>query len=180
MRIQWLALVVGLQSLWVISTVITQESRLRRGEVVRMETVPVDPRDLLRGDYVILNYKISTLKPELFQVRPPAETAAGTPVYVRLERRGDFHEAAAASLDPLPSEPGRPVLKGTVSIRPDRVRDPQDPLRVMYGLERYYVKEGTGNPSGKVTVDVAVAPSGHGVIKQVYVDGIPYSQAVPR
>jgi len=180
MKTQWLALVVGLQTLWVISTVITQESRLRRGEVVRMETVPVDPRDLLRGDYVILSYKISTLNPGLFQARPTASPAAGTPVFVQLERRGDFYEAAAASLEPITPEPGRPVLKGRVSVRPGQERGAEDPIRVEYGLERYYVREGTGNPSGKLTVDVAVPASGNGAIKQVYVDGIPYPEAAAR
>ena len=32
-----------------------------RGETIRLRTVPVDPRDLLRGDYVILGYEISRI-----------------------------------------------------------------------------------------------------------------------
>ncbi len=43
---------------------------------------------------------------------------------------------------------------------------------------RYYVAEGTGNPRGKLTVDVAVPASGQARIKQVYVDGKPYAEAM--
>ena len=54
-----------------------------------LESGPVDPRDLLRGDYVILSYKISVLPATLFAegdhdasderhagVRPPGEAGA--------------------------------------------------------------------------------------------------------
>ena len=47
-----------------------------------------------------------------------------------------------------------------------------------YGLERYYVREGSGNPRGKLTVQVAVPDSGNGRIKQVFVDGKPYAEAM--
>ena len=52
-------LLLALQSAWVIGTIAIQETRLRRAATVLLETAPVDPRDLVRGDYVILNYKIS-------------------------------------------------------------------------------------------------------------------------
>lgn len=51
-------------------------------------------------------------------------------------------------------------------------------MRVQYGLERYYVREGTGNPSGKITVQAAVPGSGEARIKEVYVDGKPFLQAM--
>jgi uncharacterized membrane-anchored protein len=49
---------------------------------------------------------------------------------------------------------------------------------VEYGLERYYVKEGTGNPRGKLTVQVAVGAEGKPVIKQVFLDGKPYAEGM--
>jgi uncharacterized membrane-anchored protein len=51
-------------------------------------------------------------------------------------------------------------------------------VRVEYGLERYYVREGTGNPRGKLTVQAAVPKSGRATIKQVFVDGKPYAEAM--
>jgi uncharacterized membrane-anchored protein len=51
-------------------------------------------------------------------------------------------------------------------------------VRVEYGMERYSVSEGTGNPRGKLTVQASVPDSGHGLIKQVFIDDKPYSQAI--
>ena len=34
---------------------------LRSGQEVRLEIAPVDPRDLFRGDYVVLAYRIGTV-----------------------------------------------------------------------------------------------------------------------
>src|SRR3989344_3670842 len=39
----------------------SKESVLRGGQEVLLQTVPVDPRDIFRGDYVTLRYEISTL-----------------------------------------------------------------------------------------------------------------------
>ncbi len=80
-----------------------------------LESGPVDPRDLLRGDYVILSHKISVLPATLFAEGLPRQCARGTPVFVRLEKRGPFHEAVAASFSPLRPDAGHPVLRGTVS-----------------------------------------------------------------
>lgn len=38
-----------------------KEFTLRTGQEILLKTVPVDPRDLFRGDYVILRYDISTI-----------------------------------------------------------------------------------------------------------------------
>src|SRR4051794_36188355 len=47
---------------------------LREGAEVTLQTEPVDPRDLLRGDYVVLRYDISQL---------PAGALAGQPATER-------------------------------------------------------------------------------------------------
>ena len=50
------ALALTLALLWIVSG---RVSLLSSGQEVVLQTVPVDPRDLLRGDYVILRYDIS-------------------------------------------------------------------------------------------------------------------------
>jgi uncharacterized membrane-anchored protein len=179
MKLKLLILVIALQAAWVIGTIALNEVRLRSAVVVRLETVPVDPRDLLRGDYVILSYKISRLPVSVFDAtfaditnRPNAN------VYVRLTPRGTFHEAAAASLNRLESTPDGPVIRGELEAHQWGLSSSNVTVQVTYGLERYYVAEGTGNPTGKLTVDVALPHSGQGVIKQVYVDGVLYAEAM--
>ena len=81
-----------------------------------LESGPVDPRDPLRGDYVILSHKISVLPATLFDggAHPQLSGMAATPVFVRLEKRGQFHEAVAASVSPLEPDAAHPVVRGTV------------------------------------------------------------------
>ena len=51
-------------------------------------------------------------------------------------------------------------------------------VHLEYGLERFYVAEGTGQPNGTLTVEVAVDSAGRGTIKQVFLDGKPYAKAM--
>ncbi len=180
MKAKLLSLVVGLQVLWVIGTVIVQETRLSQGTVVRLETRPVDPRDLLRGDYVILNYDLSTLDAKLFAGGLTNRPPAGTPVFVKLEQQGEFHRAIEAAFTELPADADHPVLRGKSETTWAWSSDNPPNLRVEYGLERFYVREGTGNPRGELTVDVAIPSSGKGIIRDVYLDGVKYAEATKK
>lgn len=51
--------------------ILYKEYTLRTGTEVILKTEPVDPRDLFRGDYVVLNYEISTLDLEEIPVEDP-------------------------------------------------------------------------------------------------------------
>ena len=173
MKTKAFIIVLVLQCALLLGLVTQQELRLASPTTVLLETAPVDPRDLLRGDYVILSYKISSLaatnlSPAISDLR----AADGMPVVVALEKRGQFHEVASASLGQLEAGTGQVLLKGRA------VHSWSGQMRVEYGLERYYVKEGTGNPRGKLTVEVAVSSGGKGVIKQVFLDGKPYAEAM--
>jgi len=140
----------------------------------------VDPRDLIRGDYVILNYKISRLDGTLFKPALTNELRTGTKVYVTLVKEGEFHRAASVSLQPPTPDSGR-VLQGEVitpwSLQFGASKAPVS-VRVEYGLERYYVHEGTGQPQGKLTARISIPQSGHASIQQVFIDGKPYSEAM--
>ncbi|MBA2400538.1 MAG: GDYXXLXY domain-containing protein, partial [Bradyrhizobium sp.] len=45
----------------ILAMVFQRAAILRDGKEVRLEVVPVDPRDLFRGDYVVLGYRIGTV-----------------------------------------------------------------------------------------------------------------------
>ncbi len=66
-----------------------------------LETRPVDPRDLLRGDYLTLNYKISDVPLDLFTPPQTNGLPPGQTIYVALEPRGQFHEVVRASTEPI-------------------------------------------------------------------------------
>ncbi len=170
-----LAAVVGLQSAWILGTTAVQEQSLAHGKVVLLDTRPVDPRDLLRGDYVILEYTINSIPWSKFSPALTNDLPNGETVYVLLEQQGAFYQVTQASTEPIAGDQDHPVLRG-LSAYSWRTRT--NSTRVEYGLERYYVPEGTGNPTGKLTAEVAIPASGHGIIKQVYINGRPYRAAM--
>lgn len=172
MRTKWLWIVVALQVAWIGGVSAVQEVRLRTGFAVRLATLPVDPRDLLRGDYITLRYGVGTLGAPLFPAGLPPSTAAGSRVWVRLGRANDVHVAREASLAPLTGTPSEPVIAGTItSVGASEAE-------VDFGLSRFYVREGTGNPRGKLVADVVVSPSGEPRLRDLLVDGVPYARAM--
>ena len=72
------------------------------GQTVLLRVVPVDPRDLMRGDYVTLSYDISRMSPAIMGGNSPGD-ATNRKVYVSLEPEPDgrhFKERPRASRDP--------------------------------------------------------------------------------
>ena len=61
---KWLLLVVVVQIVIVAVLIASKETLLRTGQTVKLELAPLDPRSLMQGDYVRLNYKISQLPPQ--------------------------------------------------------------------------------------------------------------------
>src|SRR5262249_22269177 len=101
---------------------------------------------------------------------------SGETVYVVLEKRGEFHQVERASVQPIRDvSNSQVVLRGTSTY--SWVPNARD-VRIEYGLERYYVPEETGNPIGRLTVQVSVPNTGKGIIKQVLIDGKPYAEAM--
>ena len=116
MKLKILILVLALQTAWLLGTAAVQEHALATGKIILLETRRVDPRDLLRGDYVTLNYKISdvTLSPPSAPSDevPSYRVPPGTTIYVALEQRGQFHEVVLASTSRITPADGQVVLKG--------------------------------------------------------------------
>ena len=176
MKLILLLLVLALQTAWILGTTLVQERALAGGKLVLLETRPADLRDLLRDDYVILNYKISDVALRLFSPALTNELAPGETVYVALEPRGQFYEVVQASTHRITPTEGQIVLKGHIQSWWNNAA--QTTQHLDYGLERYYVREDTGNPRGKITVQAAVPESGQARIEEVFVDGKPYSDAM--
>src|SRR5258708_18127043 len=111
MKLKFFIVVLALQSGWILGTTLVQERGLASGKVVLLETRPVDPRDLLRGDFITLNYKISDVPLSAFSPPRTNGLTPGATVYVALEQRGEFYEAAKASTEPITSSVGQVVLR---------------------------------------------------------------------
>lgn len=177
MKHKLLILVLALQSAWLLGMVFVQERALREGTVILLETRPVDPRDLLRGDYVILNYKISSIPTDRFSPPLTDTLPYGQTIWVALAPHGEFHEVTRASTEEFVPGEGEILLRGKGGWWAG-TRSADRQVNVEYGLERYFVREGTGEPRGKLTVQTVVPASGRARIKQVFLDGNPYAEAM--
>ena len=125
---------------------------LALGEEVRLATVPVDPRDLFRGDYVTLRFAVEEIPLASFDVvsggraasgvtggPEPAEMKLAKDWYVSLNRdaSGIFSPEGVGTSPPV----GRPYLRGTF-----RAASGGSVARLDFGpgLERFYLRENTG------------------------------------
>lgn len=156
---------VALLQFSVLGAMIANEMRPHlSGTTIRVTTVPVDPRDLFRGDYVILRYEFSSLgtipNSSTFQ-----NDSANRTVYVTMRQEGDIWKATGIS---------RSRPKDGVFLR--GIRKPYG-YEIEYGIESYFVQEGTGkaiedamrvNRKG-VVVELTVASDGKASIKTVHV-----------
>lgn len=131
---------------------------LAHGRVVTFDTIPVDPWDMFRGDYVTLSYAFST-------VATPERFFAGQRVYTVL--RKDTAEKWQA----VRVTPDLPVLNDNEIMLAGKAEPRSgDSVQVRYGIEQAFVAEGRGRDvqSGEgVEAEVAVSANGHAVIKEV-------------
>ncbi len=148
---------------------------LQSGREIELDVVPVDPRSLFRGDYVILSYDISRFDGSKVE----GELAKGRPLYVTIaqDAAGKWQvQRAAAVAKPAVSGP-EVLLKG----RSDRWRfgpvRQGSPVQARYGIESYFIPEGTGRALEKlvgekrITAVVAVGRDGTAALKGLKVDG---------
>ena len=149
----WLVILVGFVGV--------KEYTLRTGTEVLLKLRPVDPRDLFRGDYVILSYDISSVN-----VKEAAEFNTNDTIYTLLRRNGNVAEFAGTSrIKPTNSL----FIAGNVSS----ARETN--LRVTYGIESYFVPEGEGlkieRSRRAMYAKIVIDASGRGVVKSLVQDG---------
>jgi GDYXXLXY protein len=100
----------------IVAMVADRVQILRTGTEVTLQTRPIDPRDFLRGDYVVLGYDISTVSAGELKDQPA--TGKGTTVFVKLAPNGDgFYEAVSAHAAPVAVNPPEVLTSPSSSRR---------------------------------------------------------------
>ncbi len=116
------------------------------GQEITLKTVPIDPRDMLYGDYAILQYEISTLPVSKWMDPPPSSQQAvperGDVIYVVLTPNAEQNEL----YDAQEFYSHKPSLQDNEILLKAKVDDMWDDtsVRVIYGIEKYYIPENTG------------------------------------
>lgn len=158
------AVVLALVQIGFLSWIIAGRAAiLRNGTEVLLKVEPIDPRDLLRGDYVSLGYEISRIPVKLVADIPTDRTATTDErILVRLHKDQDgYWRAVAAFLGKPTTAPGTDEadiagrLLGGWSLEPDATLSPD------YGIDRFYLPEGEGRAIEK---DMRVRPFGVRVV----------------
>lgn len=174
---RWLfAAAVVLQVLLLLGMAARHTYTLQTGRPIRLETVPVDPWEMFRGEYVQLRYKISELNSGQVPMAG-APYKRGQQVWVTL-RPADPYWVAVAVSDQRPSVGGGEVaLQGRVQWWMDEAGPatnwPQVSIR--YGIEQFFVPEGQGpgleERRLQISVEAMVDRFGRAALHRVFVDG---------
>lgn len=144
------------------------------GEEILLKTAPIDPWDIFRGDYVRLNYEISTI--DLIKTPYDRNFTYNENAYAVLSKGEKFWYVKNVGHD-------KPALKeGEVCIRGRVLTPSANRLSVSYGIESYFVPEGKGRVIEReirdVSVKVAVDTSCGAIIKELYINDEPVRLAL--
>ena len=148
----WLSVIVGLAGY--------KQYTVWTGTTVYLRTIPVDPRDIFRGDYVTLSYEISNFNSIPFTGDPAGSNTVRSDIYVVLDVQPNGIATARYKtyIRPVNELYIRGRLNGYAQIE--------------YGIESYFVPEGTGKELERIRgrslfVEVVIDKQGAAVIRGV-------------
>ena len=165
-----LLLTVVAQLATLLGMIALRAAPLVTGQTVLVRVQPVDPRDLFRGDYVILSYDFSRVPSDGIEGLSGSERGSwkkleGRPVYVTLvpDSNGVHHRAEKVTV----AKPERGLfIKGQM----ERYGS------MKFGIESYFVQEGTGREyeqairDRKLSAELAVSSSGQAALKGLRIE----------
>jgi uncharacterized membrane-anchored protein len=142
-----------------------EEYLATHGREILLPTLPVDPRDLFRGDYVVLRYEISRYRAPLYR---KLNLESGQTVNVSLKLDGQNWVIDEIAL----KKPARGLfLQGRISeVQKEKY---QVTYGIQYGIESYFVPEGEGKrlellrEKKKLSAAINVTPDGQAKITRL-------------
>lgn len=161
-RREKLVLLLGctFQLLVLVAMIALRMVPLLTGDTLLLRVFPVDPRDMFRGDYVVLSYDFSR-PPGAF----PTNAMNGTTVYAQLEPEADGRHWRTAGFSTTPPAQGKFIRGRLIAGN-----------RAEFGIESYYVQEGQGPKyeqplrSRRVSAVVSVTSDGQAALKGLQID----------
>jgi uncharacterized membrane-anchored protein len=162
---------VGFQLVVLVGMIVTRAVPHLTGEAILVRVVPVDPRDMFRGDYVTLAYDFSRIPPGGIPALPrdavysSSSEWQGRTVYVSLVPEGDGKHRKASAYSLTQPTSGK-YLRGTMG----------NSGRLEFGIESYYVQEGKGRQyedavrRRRLSAEILVAPNGQATLKRLVME----------
>lgn len=162
-----------------VAMIVVKQWTLSTGTLILLETKPIDPRSLFRGDYVRLNYAINQLN--LDKLAGDARFQKYDKVFVVLREDKPYWKPLSVHGLRHALKPGQVVIKGELisiqDIHENIGKKPSTILHIRYGIENYFVPEGEGRAlerpkeNEKIDMRIAVDKFGNAGIKAVLVNG---------
>jgi len=142
---------------------------LDTGVKVLLKCEPVDPRSLISGDYVILNYEISSLAKDIYTGPNLNNLKPNDTVYVALEKliNKKYWVAKSFSTDYDTLRKSYPVImRGTI-------KDTYSTIRIHYGIENYFVPQNQGlkieQKMDDISVEISVSDTGESALSRLFI-----------
>ena len=159
-----IAVIILLQIITILGLTIQKETQIATGQSIFVKLAPLDPRSLLQGDYVILDYEIANQAlaaldkgaPELLQPK-----WFFNKVKVVLKSDGPLH--TFKEVHPWHASPT--LLPGEIILNA-KVYTPHE---ILFGIENVFVPEGTGlsvEENAKFA-ELKIASNGNALITQL-------------
>lgn len=203
-------IVAALQIAALVAMIGDRMNLLASGREVILPVIPVDPSDPFRGDYVTLTYDISQIQG--WDVTNDGAFFEGDTIFVAAQPSADpkkWEVVAISHNKPAGVQAAAVLFRGTVISayrqdststeawaqegKPDFVPPLSEKpkhlcpggcpvLQVQYGIESFFVQQGTGRPieeqrnDGLAAVKLAVDDNGRAAIKSLLVDGKPVAE----
>lgn len=154
--------IILLQVAWIGYQVYSNETLLQNGETIKLELRPVDPRSLLQGDYVELNYTISQLEDSSINENGPIT------IVLRKDAQGIHQYAGIYKYDGEWNTPYAPK-EGDVLLNGKVTKPWGNANQITYGIEHFFIPEGTGlEIEGKVKYAVVkVSDKGNAILESL-------------
>lgn len=139
------------------------------GETILVRVAPVDPRDIFRGDYLLLSYNFSQAfsgiegLPGTYWEHEQAWL--GRTVYVTLVQEPDGKHWRAEKFTIYQPREGR-FLRGRIASAG----------RLEFGIESYYLQEGTGHKfeeairQGRLSAEIVVSADGQAALRGLRIE----------
>ncbi|MFH0755362.1 MAG: GDYXXLXY domain-containing protein [bacterium] len=174
-------LAIVLQMIIIFAIIIFYLPILTTGKDVLLKIVPVDPRDLLRGDYITFQYDISNINS---YNKNDQQIKNKDTVYIILRQNGKYYIAKnVQKTKPIGNDL---FIKGVVESgglesQTDLLLSQHlnnSNLHIIYGIEQYFIPEGKGRDfsfwNKEAAARVVIDENGNPALKQIYIDDKPW------
>ena len=164
----WFTLAVGLQIAILVIMIGMKLFTLTYGTKVLLQTLPIDPWDMFRGDYVTLNYALTQVDLKAVTV-DKKDYKNNETVYVGLNKDGKYWVARSVS--------GQQPADGSLAIKGKVVYfdEMNKKLSINYGIDSYYVPQHEGlkieNAGVQADVEVSVDRWGNSALSRLFLEG---------